>query len=71
MSSSRSLYDSDDCESQSGNFEDTTSESDESERAKVAATTAAGGITFDFGLSNMGKACVTSLETYTHYFLKG
>jgi hypothetical protein len=71
VSSSRSLGDSDDCESWSDHFGDTTSESDESGCAKVATTTAAGGITFGFGLSNVGKTCVTSLETSRHYFLKG
>jgi hypothetical protein len=44
-------------------------ESDESSHAKVA--TAAAGIAFDFGLSNVGKACITSLETCACYFPKG
>jgi hypothetical protein len=28
-------------------------------------------ITFDFGLSNVGRTWVMTLETHTHYFLKG
>jgi hypothetical protein len=70
-SSSWSLDDSDDCESWSEGSGDTTCESDDSSHAKVAVAAAAVGITFDFVLSNMGKARITSLETCACYFLKG
>jgi hypothetical protein len=32
---------------------------------------AAAGITFDFNASDVGKACITSMENNTHYFPKG
>jgi hypothetical protein len=45
------------------------SESDALGHVKVAV--AAAGIAFDFGVSNVGKTCVTSLETNVCYFPKG
>jgi hypothetical protein len=65
---SRSLDDSGDRESHSGSSGGTTSDSDESSRTKVAAAAAAVGITYDFGISAVGKACITSLECNTCYF---
>jgi hypothetical protein len=49
----------------------TASESDSLKRVKVAAATTATGINFDFGASNVGKACVEAMETHAWYFLKG
>jgi hypothetical protein len=66
MSLSWSLDDYDDHESSSAGSEDTASESDEFGCEKVAA-----GIAFNFGLSNVGKTRITSLETDARYFVKG
>jgi hypothetical protein len=60
-----------DSESWSGGSNDTTYESDSSKWVKVAAATAATRITFDFGISNMGRARVVAMETHARYFLKG
>jgi hypothetical protein len=57
--------------SSSGGSEDATSESDESGRLKVAVVAVAMGITFNFGVSDVGKARFTSLETNARYFPKG
>jgi hypothetical protein len=62
---SRSLDDSGDHESRSGSSGGTASDSDESSRTKVAVAV---GITYDFGISAVGKACITSLECNTRYF---
>jgi uncharacterized protein with ATP-grasp and redox domains len=59
---------SDDCESRSGETEDTGPASDDSERMKVAAAAAIVGITFDFGVSSVLKAHITSMENNTCYF---
>jgi uncharacterized cupin superfamily protein len=70
-SSWRSPDDSNDCESRFGGSGDAACKSDNSSRAKVDATAATAGITFDFGLSTVGKSRITSMETCTCYFLKG
>jgi hypothetical protein len=57
-------------ESRSGGSDDTASESDSLKWAKVAATAVA-GITFDFGVSNVGRTRVAAMETHARYFLKG
>jgi hypothetical protein len=68
VTSSKSLEDSDDCKSRSGDYGDTESTSDDSEHVKVAAAV---GITFDFGVSDVGKAHIMSMENNTRYILKG
>jgi hypothetical protein len=69
--SSQKLEDSDDCEGQSGNIEDTESASDDSEHVKIAARATTVGITYDFGVFGVGKACIASMENNTCYFPKG
>jgi hypothetical protein len=61
-SSSQSL---DDCsyESRSGGSGDILTESDESGRVKVAASTAAAGMTFDFGLPLWGRCALRRWKT--------
>jgi hypothetical protein len=71
ISSSRSPADSRECKSRSGGSGDTTSDSNESSRTKVAVVTATTGITYDFRLSAVGKERITSLETYALYFSRG
>jgi hypothetical protein len=53
--------------SRSGDSGDMTSNS----RTNVATTVAAIRITFDFGLSNVGRTRVVVLETHTHFLPKG
>jgi hypothetical protein len=67
-SSSPSPDDSKDYESRSGDSGSTTFESDESSWTKVAAAAAVVGIVYDFGLSTIGKARITFLESCVHYF---
>jgi hypothetical protein len=59
------------CESRSDDTEDIESASDDSERVKVVARAAVAGITYDFGVSGVAKARVTSRENNTRYFPKG
>jgi hypothetical protein len=70
-SSSRSVDDSGDRKSRFGSFDEVSSDSEESSQMKVAVTPAAAGITYDFGISAMGKARITSLESNACYFLRG
>jgi hypothetical protein len=58
------------CESRSDNTEDIESASDDSERVKVVARAATAGITYDFGVSGVAKARVTSRENNARYFPK-
>jgi hypothetical protein len=44
---------------------------DSSKRAKDAAAATAVGITFDFGVSNMGRTRIAMIETHARYFSKG
>jgi hypothetical protein len=60
-----------DSKSRSGGSNDTSSESGSSKRAKVAMANVATKITFDFGVSNVGKTRVVAMESHTRYFLKG
>jgi hypothetical protein len=60
-----------DRESQSSDFGDSETASDNSVRLKVAATAALAGISYDFGPSTIMKARLGSLENNTHYFPKG
>jgi hypothetical protein len=56
-----------DNESWSSGSDNTTSESDSSKRTTVATFR----ITFDFGVSNMGRMCIAAMVTHALYFLKG
>jgi hypothetical protein len=56
---------SSDCESRSGGSGDTACESDDSSHAKVAAAATTTGITFEFGMSTVGK-CVLYLWRPAH-----
>jgi hypothetical protein len=58
VTSSRSLEDSEDCESRSGGSEDTETTSNDSERAKVAAAAATARVTFDFTASSCNTLVV-------------
>jgi hypothetical protein len=60
-----------DRESQSSDFGDSETASDNSVRLKVAAAAALAGISYDFGPSTIMKAHLRSLENNTHYFSKG
>jgi hypothetical protein len=53
-------YSDNDNKSRSANFDDelTAYESDSYRRVKVIVATAAVGMTFDFGASNVGKTCI-------------
>jgi hypothetical protein len=70
-SSSRSANESGDCESCSGGSGSTMSRSDEFSQTKVTAVAAAVMITYDFRLLVVGKVCITSLESRTHYLMRG
>jgi hypothetical protein len=60
-----------DSKSQSSDSGDTASESDSSKHTKVVTADAAVGITFNFDVSNVGKARVIATETHARYFPKG
>jgi hypothetical protein len=60
-----------DWESQSGDSKDNETASDDFRCLKVVAVAATAGITYDFGASGIVKACIGSMENYTHYFLMG
>jgi hypothetical protein len=60
-----------DSKSRSGGSDDTSSKSGSSKRVKVTMANAAAKITFDFGVSNVGKTRVVAMESHTRYFLKG
>jgi hypothetical protein len=38
---------------------------------KIGAEVALPGISYDFGKSGVTMACIASLESFAHYFLKG
>jgi hypothetical protein len=59
------------CESQSGDFRDSKTASDNSRRLKVAAAATLARISYNFGQSTVRKTCLTSMESYAHYFPKG
>jgi hypothetical protein len=59
------------CESQSGNSEDSEIAFDNSGRLKVVAAAALAGISYDFGQLKIMKIQLGSMESYTHYFTKG
>jgi hypothetical protein len=60
-----------DWESQSGDSKDNETASDDFRCLKVVAVAATAGITYDFGASGIMKACIGSMENYTHYFPMG
>jgi hypothetical protein len=60
-----------DRESQSMDFGDSETASDNSGRVKVVATVALAGISYNFGLSSITKTCIGSMESYARYFPKG
>jgi hypothetical protein len=68
---SQSVEVSSDCGSQFDDSEEMESTSDDSERMKVAAVIATTRITFDLGISGVGKARITSMENNDCYFPKG
>jgi hypothetical protein len=59
------------CKSQSGDFRDSKTVSDNSRRLKVAAAATLARISYNFGQSTVTKTRLTSMESYAHYFLKG
>jgi hypothetical protein len=63
--------DESDGENPSHNSDDSENASDSGGRVKIGAEAALTGVTYDFGQLTMMKAWVTSLECFTHYFLKG
>jgi hypothetical protein len=45
--------------------------SDNGHHVKIGAEVALPGISYDFGKSGVTMACIASLESFAHYFLKG
>jgi hypothetical protein len=60
-----------DCESKSSDSGDSEAASDKFGHLKVMAAAALAGISYNFGLSNIKKTHVGSMESYTHYFPEG
>jgi hypothetical protein len=60
-----------DHESQSSDSGGNETGSDNSGHLKVAVAAALATISYDFGQSTIKKTCLTSMESYAHYFPKG
>jgi hypothetical protein len=60
-----------DHERRSGDSEDSKIASYDSGHPKVAVAAALAGISYNFGLSGITKACVKSMENYACHFPKG
>jgi hypothetical protein len=58
-------------ESQSGNFGDSETTSDNSGHLKVAAAAALARISYNIGPSTITKTCIRSMESYARYFPMG
>jgi hypothetical protein len=60
-----------DSENRSGLSNDTTSKSDSMKWVKVVTDPSFTEITFDFGISKVGRACVMAMEAHVWYFPNG
>jgi hypothetical protein len=60
-----------DGENPSDGSSDSENASDSSGRLKIGAEAALVSVSYDFRQSVVMRTCVTALESFTHYFLKG